>query len=267
MEIVTGYTGTAHITSAQDRAGNQGAYGTGSYILNVGSLLAPTIVSANEVRIADGVISHQGCIGIIESGTYDSLAITSGSQDTYRYDLIVARYEKDSSTNVESLSLVVIEGTETSGTPTDPDYNTGDIQEGDTPVDFPLFRVVIDGITISSVDQIPDNIMTQAESDAALTTLTTNMAGIFQRIDVTFTSVTVPANGQVLLGQSDTPSGYFPIGARVAWSSGSTQYVSPLGLQYQGGYNRIRAINVASSDYTVSGTIVFVFANTDYITT
>lgn len=168
MEIVTGYKGSAHITSAQDRAGNQGAYGTGSYILNVGSKLAPTIVSANEIRIADGVLSHQGCIGVIESGSYDSLSITSGAQGKYRNDLIVCRYTKNTSTNVENLELVVIQGTAVSSSPSDPAYNTGNIQEGDTPVDFPLFRVVIDGITISSVDQIATSVMTQAESDALI---------------------------------------------------------------------------------------------------
>ena len=52
MNIITGYTGEPHITSAQDRDGNQGAYGTGSYILNVGAKMAASIVSVNEIRTA-----------------------------------------------------------------------------------------------------------------------------------------------------------------------------------------------------------------------
>ena len=70
MNIITGYTGEPHITSEQDRAGNQGSYGTGSYILDVGNKLSAEIVSANEIRIRDGVLSHQGCLGIIKSAAY-----------------------------------------------------------------------------------------------------------------------------------------------------------------------------------------------------
>lgn len=168
MNIITGYTGVPHITSAQDRAENQGTFGTGSYILNVGLKMAAEIISATEVRIKDGVLSHQGCLGIIESGMYDALTIANGSQGMKRRDLIVCRYEKNAETNVESLSLVVIQGTATSGTPTDPSYNTGSIQGGDSPVDFPLYRVNINGVSISSITQVAENIKTQMETDALI---------------------------------------------------------------------------------------------------
>lgn len=168
MDIITGYTGTPHITSAQDRAENQGTFGTGSYILNVGLKMAAEIISATEVRIKDGVLSHQGCLGIIESGMYDALTIENGSQGMKRRDLIVCRYEKNAETNVESLSLVVIRGTATSGTPTDPSYNTGSIQGGDSPVDFPLYRVNINGVSISSITQVAENIKTQMETDTLI---------------------------------------------------------------------------------------------------
>lgn len=168
MEIITGYTGTPHITSTQDRDANQGTFGTGSYILDVGSKMAATIISANEIRIADGIVSHQGCLGSISSGSYDSVAIANGTQGMQRRDLIVCRYEKDAETNVESLSLVVIEGTPAASSPTTPSYNTGSIQVGDSPVDMPLYRVNISGVSISSVTKIANEIMTQAETDTLL---------------------------------------------------------------------------------------------------
>lgn len=157
MNIITGYTGTPHITSAQDRAAHQGIIGEGSYILNVGNRLAAEVISANEIRIRDGVLSHQGCFGIVESGTYDTLAIANGSQGMLRHDLIVCRYAKNTGTNVESLSLVVLQGAASASSPADPAYNTGNIQNGDSPVDFPLYRVNIDGITIDSVDNLADD--------------------------------------------------------------------------------------------------------------
>ena len=168
MNIITGYTGTPHITSAQDRAINQGAYGTGSYIMNVGQKLAAEAVSGNEIRIRDGILCHQGCAASIEQGTYDSLEIANGSQGMNRIDLIVARYTKNAETNVEAITLAVIQGTATSGTPSAPAYNDGDIQAGDSPVDMPLYEVHLTGVNISSITQVADNVQTLIEAQEEL---------------------------------------------------------------------------------------------------
>ena len=65
--------------SAQDRAVHQAIVGEGSYILDVGNNLSAEVVSANEIRIHDGVLSQQGCFGAIETGTYDALTRSSSS--------------------------------------------------------------------------------------------------------------------------------------------------------------------------------------------
>lgn len=168
MEIITGYRGEPHITSAQDRAENQGTFGEGSYVLDVGNKLAATAVSATEIQIADGVLSHQGCLAIIGNGTYDTVNISNGTQGMNRIDLIVARYEKDSGTNVESMTLEVIEGTPSSSTPSAPAFNEGDIQNGDTPVDMPLYQVKLSGISVDSVDAVFATVKTQAEIDTLI---------------------------------------------------------------------------------------------------
>ena len=168
MNIVTGYRGTPHITSAQDRAKNQGIFGTGSYILGVGEKLSAEIVSANEIRIRDGVLCMQGCVAVIEEGAYDSCEIENGTQGMQRRDLIVARYTKNAETNVEDVQLVVIEGTPSSSSPQDPSYNEGDIQAGDSPVDFPLYRVNISGVNVSSTTRIAPYVGTQAETDTMI---------------------------------------------------------------------------------------------------
>lgn len=168
MNIITGYRGEAHITSAQDRGKNQGAFGVNSYILNVGDKLAADIVSANEIRIRDGVLSMQGCVASIDEGAYDSCEISNGTQGMQRCDLIVARYTRNIETNIEDISLVVIEGTPASSSPSDPSYNTGDIQAGDSPVDFPLYRVNINGVNISGTTKLASSVRTQAETDTLL---------------------------------------------------------------------------------------------------
>lgn len=168
MNIITGYRGTPHITSAQDRDKNQGAFGVDSYILNVGEKFASEIISASEIRIRDGVLCMQGCVANIEHGAYETCEISNGTQGMQRRDLIVARYTKDAETNIEDIQLAVIEGTPASSSPSDPAYNDGDIQAGDSPVDFPLYRVNISGVTVSSVTRLAPYLRTQAETDALL---------------------------------------------------------------------------------------------------
>lgn len=155
MQIVTGYEGTPHVTAWQDRDLNQGIFGSGTYILSVGSKMAASIISNNEIRIADGAVVMQGCLGVIQKGTYDTIAIDNGSQGLARHDLICAQYSKNGSTGVESMSLVVIKGTAASSA-SDPAYTSGDIQNGDTLVQVPLYRVVLSGLTVTGIERLVD---------------------------------------------------------------------------------------------------------------
>lgn len=177
MEIITGYRGEAHITSAQDRKINQGAFGSGSFILDVGRVLEAEIVTANEIRIYDGALVLQGCAADIQTGTYDSLDIASGSQGMNRADLICARYTKDAGTNIENMELVVITGTPTAGEPATPEYNTGNIADGDSPVDFPLYQVNISGVSIDSVTQLASVAQNIAGMDAEIDALSNVSTG------------------------------------------------------------------------------------------
>ena len=155
MNIITGYRGEPHITAQEDRDINLGIVGnslTDVYVLNVGQQLEADIVSANEVRIRDGILIMQGCAASIDYGAYDSLTISNGTQGMLRTDIIAAQYEKDADTNVESLTLVVIEGTPDASDPQAPSLQGGDIQGGDNLVQLPLYKVNIDGVAIDTVE-------------------------------------------------------------------------------------------------------------------
>ena len=152
MDIVTGFKNTAHITSWQDRDLNQGIFGSDTYILGVGSKLAATIISNNEIHIADGVIMMQGCQGVVQKGTYDTISIDNGSQGMLRKDLICIEYTKVSGTGVESLAWKVVKGTPAASSPSDPSVTSGDIQNGDSPVQVPVYRVNLNGLTLTSVE-------------------------------------------------------------------------------------------------------------------
>lgn len=174
MNIITGYRAEPHITAQQDRNVNMGIFGSGTYIVDMGSKLAATVVSANEITIADGLLIAEGCTAEIERGTSESLEIANGSQGMLRTDLIVARYTKASGTGVEDMQLAVITGTAAASNPADPSYNTGSIAAGDTLVDFPLYRVSLNGITIQTVTRIPNIVSVAKTSDVSAVSSTLN---------------------------------------------------------------------------------------------
>ena len=172
MNIITGYRGEPHITSQQDRNVNIGIFGSGTHIVNVGSQMAATIVSANEITIADGLMVAEGCTATIERGMTESMMIENGAQGMLRKDLIVARYTKTSGTGVEDMQLAVITGTPAASAPADPAYTSGSIANGDVLVEFPLYRVSINGINVESVTRIPSLISLPESMEEMQTTLT-----------------------------------------------------------------------------------------------
>ena len=188
LQIVTGYTGTPHITSAQDRDINQGTFGAGSYILDIGTGLEAVIYSNNTIRIRAGAVCHQGCVGIIATGTRHDVMIANGTQGMKRKDLIVCRYTKNPDTSVESMTLVCIQGTAIASDPAVPAHNEGSIQEGDSPVDMPLYVVNIDGTNITSVDRVADIVRTQKETDDLIGsgTLLTSAQNIIGAVNETY---------------------------------------------------------------------------------
>lgn len=152
MNIITGYRNEPHYTQQQMRDENISVYGSGVYILNVGAKMAATVVSANEIEISDGLVVAEGCTAEVARGTSESITVENGEQGMMRKDLIVLRYTRDASTNVENMELGIIKGTSASANPATPDYTSGSIADGDTLVEFPLYEVNISGITITSVN-------------------------------------------------------------------------------------------------------------------
>lgn len=185
MDIITGYTGKAHVTAEQDRDINQGIIGSGSYVLQTGMEMEAEVSSNNEIKIRDGVLMHQGCAASIKKNTYDSLTIINGSQGMNRIDLIVARYSRNKDSGVESLKLMVIQGTPTSGTATVPTYTKGDIQAGDYVADMPMYQVILSGLNITEVKKV-------FETAPNLTELNSKSPKVFKSSDSDFISFVAP---------------------------------------------------------------------------
>lgn len=147
VELVTGHANKAHATAEQAAGLNAGILGLDDYVLNVHDKFEITVASANKVTIGTGELVMQG--RHVSQGTPEDLIVTNGSQGQKRNDLIVCRYTKGSQ-SVESAKLVVVRGTPTTGTPTDPALNTTSPLDGGTTYDMPLYRIPLDGITIGT---------------------------------------------------------------------------------------------------------------------
>ena len=168
MNIITGYRNDPHITSQQLRNTYIPIFGKDACILDVGSKMEVTVISANEVEIADGQLICEGCTAEIAHGTTESLTIDNGTQREQRIDLVVARYTKDSGTGVEDMQLAVVKGTPAASNPATPTYNEGKISDGDSPVDFPIYRVNLNGISITSVDALVDVVSVPSMIESAI---------------------------------------------------------------------------------------------------
>ncbi len=148
MELITGYAGEPHIYPGDDAALNKGMLTADDVVLEVDEKFAYEIVYNNKIRVKSGAAIFQGRLIRIRTNQYDELTIENGTQALIRHDLIVARYSYDD--GIESAPTVVIKGTP-GKTGKDPEMMTGNIDQGDTVCDMPLYRVVINGLNIESV--------------------------------------------------------------------------------------------------------------------
>lgn len=147
MELVTGKAGTPHVSSADDGRRIAGEVGTGSYVLQTGGRLAPSLVDANTVRFATGDMIVQGRhIGLTAP---EDVKVASGTQGKKRTDYVCVHYKRDVSganpTLVETVEWTVLQGTP--GTEaTAPSVRAGSILDGDADVTVPIASVSFDGL-------------------------------------------------------------------------------------------------------------------------
>lgn len=127
----------------------QGVYGY-SGIYNFDNNCEAVIQSNNEIQLKSGLIVNKGRFLRIK-GT-ESVIIQNGSSGVNRTDLIVARFTTDGIN--EKHTLAVIKGTSESV----PSYTNGDIYNGATTCELPLYAVHLTGTKVDTVTQVCDTI-------------------------------------------------------------------------------------------------------------
>lgn len=265
MKIVTGYKGEPHITSNDEQGQNQGIFGSDGYVLNVGNKFATTVVTANEIQIADGEAVMQGVHFRVAPGTYDTVTIENGEQGLKRKDLIVARYTKDASTGVESVEWEVIKGTPAASNPVRPSAISGDILAGDLTADMAMYEVVLNGINLSAINPLFSTLVPQSTllarvsaAETGISNLNSKIANYVGLMSYTLENLTVPANSYAYFTRTVEREGYTPLGVSGYQISGSSVCWLLECRITQAGVINLRVKNDSNTEVTLTGVTVYV---------
>ena len=150
--LMDSYAGGPHITEAQLGLAHQATFGPDDYVLEGGRESEAQVLTNNSIRIFDAVYCIQGRRDVIPASGYTDVTIANGTQGMNRNDIIVRRYKKNESSEIESTEYAIIKGTPNAGTAVDPEVTTGDIRSGATLHEMALYRVKITGLNITAVE-------------------------------------------------------------------------------------------------------------------
>lgn len=148
-----------HIYAEDDATIYKAVFG-GDGVSTIGQACKATVLSNNKVRIADGVLCVDGHMARIPYGEYEDCEIMNGQSGKNRNDIIVAKFETTGTGGIDTMTCEVIQGT-AGETAVDPELTQDDIYAGGKVREYPLYRVKIEGLSITAVERmfeiIPSN--------------------------------------------------------------------------------------------------------------
>lgn len=148
-----------HIYAEDDAAIYKAIFG-GDGVSTIRQACKATVLSNNKVRIADGVLCVDGHMARIPYGEYEDCEIMNGQSGKNRNDIIVAKFETTGTGGIDTMTCEVIQGT-AGETAVDPELTQDDIYAGGKVREYPLYRVKIEGLSITAVERmfeiIPSN--------------------------------------------------------------------------------------------------------------
>lgn len=188
VELVDGHAGEPHIDGSDAGIFKAGVCGEEGGILATSNKCACSINSNTSITIAEGELVMPTSGRLVRVKNPETLTITTGSASQKRNDLVVARYSKDSTTEIESVSLVVLRGTPTTGTPSDPATQVGDLK---------LYRLSLDGLTLQTPVKLANDIMpiTSLSENRVIATGTSQLGAGYISVDIK--AILHPATKQI----------------------------------------------------------------------
>ena len=167
----------AHIYAEDDAAIYQSLFGEDG-ASSVGQACKATVLSNNKVRVADGVICVGGHFARIPYGDYIDCEIENGQSGQNRNDIIVARFETTGTGGIDTYTCEVKKGMAGS-TATDPEIVQEDLYKAGKVRELPLYRVKIEGLSITAVEQLFTLRKTNEELEKELVSLNSKMIPVF----------------------------------------------------------------------------------------
>lgn len=162
----------AHIYAEDDASIYLSMFG-GDGVSTNGQSCKATVLSNNKVRIADGIICVGGHFARIPYGDYIDCEIENGQSGKKRNDIIVARFETTGTGGIDTYTCEVKKGTAGS-TATDPEIVQEDLYKAGKVRELPLYRVKIEGLSITAVEQLFTLRKTNEELEKELESLNSN---------------------------------------------------------------------------------------------
>ena len=152
ITVNTAQEAEPHIYAEDDAAIFQSIFGEDG-VSSIGQACKATVLSNNKVRIADGVVFVGGHFARIPYGEYVDCEIANGQSGKNRNDIIVAKFVTTGSGGIDTMTCEVKQGT-AGTTAADPALTQNDIYTGGKIREFPLYRVKIEGLNITAVEQL-----------------------------------------------------------------------------------------------------------------
>lgn len=166
-------------------------------VSTTGQACKATVLSNNKVRIADGVICVGGHFARIPYGDYIDCEIENGQSGKNRNDIIVARFETTGTGGIDTYTCEVKKGT--AGTvAADPEIVQEDLYKAGKVRELPLYRVKIEGLSITAVEQLFTLRKTNEELEKELASLNSKMMADVQFKPFFITGNPVGSNSYVI---------------------------------------------------------------------
>lgn len=166
-----------------------------------------TVLSNNKVRIADGIICVGGHFARIPYGDYIDCEIENGQSGKKRNDIIVARFETTGTGGIDTYTCEVKKGT-AGTTATDPEIVQEDLYKAGKVRELPLYRVKIEGLSITAVEQLFTLRKTNEELEKELASLNSKTIKAFGASESDYLSFTAPFDCYAIIEFSCLGWGY-----------------------------------------------------------
>lgn len=143
LHFVTSAQAEDHVSSSDEARKTEGMIGTGGFVLGTKDKLSASMIDANTLRILEGDLIF--CGRQVNITNYEEVTIQNGTPGLNSIALVVLNLKTDPS---EIATIKVYEGKGTDGEPVMPGHIEGDLNNGDTEAEMPLYAITKTGLSV-----------------------------------------------------------------------------------------------------------------------